>query len=1001
MRIPDKKLTVDGGFKMNYKNKLLFLTSVVLFLLWGGFLLPSVVVSNASELAAAVYNANSGGDKEIILTNGTYTLNDALGIWADGVIVRSQTGKRGKVIIRGQGMYGGVTHIFNVAGTNFTARDMTIGWVSNHAIQIWGNNNSSNTFISNLRIVDTYEQMVKISYDSLSPNSSENGIMEYCLLEYSAGIGPQYYIGGIDGHQCKNWTVRNNVFKNIRSPSGDVAEHAIHFWSDSVGTLVENNVIINCDRGIGFGLGSRGHSGGIIRNNMIYHNSSEGFADVGIGLENAANAWVYNNTIFMEHSYPNAIEYRFPGTKGGIIKNNICSRAITSRDGGSADVANNVTTRAANWFVDASSGDLHLVSPIPQAVDQGVIIPGLNTDIDGDSRPQGRGIDLGADEYVVATPDSISVTSPNGGETWNLGSTYIITWTSTGSVGNVKIQFSKDSAATWTILTHSTTNDGAYSWTIPDNAYMVSSSCLVRISEAYDGIPSDTSNAVFSIFDTPEISLSHSRFIFGASTSGVTTDPQSFYISVSGQGTLNWTVSDNVGWLICSPTSGTGPGAVVVSVTPSGLSGLSPGTYTGTISVSDAGNSASTQTIAVTLNLYAAGSDSMPFGSFDTPLDGSTVRSSIPVTGWVLDDIGVEDVKIYRAPVPGEGKGLIYIGDGVLVTGARTDIEQAYPGYPLNDTAGWGYMMLTNFLPNSGNGTFMLYAIARDGTGNEATLGIKTITCDNANAVKPFGAIDTPAQGGAASGNNFINWGWVLTPQPNSIPTNGSTINVYVDGVYLGHPIYNIYRPDIASLFPGYANSNGAAGYFYLDTTAYENGVHTIQWTATDNAGNIDGIGSRYFTIQNAGNSSKLMSRGQGGLPPCFKDSGQALLFQKPDSLPPVGTSLDEPIYLRKGYNENVRPQRIYPGKDGMINIDINQMERIEINLGQPGLRGFHIVGDQSRPLPVGSKLDREKGIFYWQTGVGFTGLHRLLFMDTTKNRLVKINIKIVPLFSP
>jgi hypothetical protein len=162
-------------------------------------------------------------------------------------------------------------------------------------------------------------------------------------------------------------------------------------------------------------------------------------------------------------------------------------------------------------------------------------------------------------------------------------------------------------------------------------------------------------------------------------------------------------------------------------------------------------------------------------------------------------------------------------------------------------------MLLTNFLPNGGNGTFTLTAVAEDGVGNEVILGTKTIICDNANAVKPFGAIDTPTQGGTASGSSFINWGWVLTPQPNSIPIDGSTINVYVDGVNLGHPVYNIYRQDIATLFPGYANSNGAVGYFYLDTTSYENGVHTIQWTATDNDGNTDGIGSRYFTIQNTG----------------------------------------------------------------------------------------------------------------------------------------------------
>jgi hypothetical protein len=69
-----------------------------------------------------------------------------------------------------------------------------------------------------------------------------------------------------------------------------------------------------------------------------------------------------------------------------------------------------------------------------------------------------------------------------------------------------------------------------------------------------------------------------------------------------------------------------------------------------------------------------------------------------------------------------------------------------------------------------------------------------------------------------------------------------------VDGVSIGHPTYSNYRADIASLFPGYANSNGAVGYFYLDTTAYKNGVHTIQWAAADSAGNIDGIG-RYRLV--------------------------------------------------------------------------------------------------------------------------------------------------------
>ena len=254
-----------------------------------------------------------------------------------------------------------------------------------------------------------------------------------------------------------------------------------------------------------------------------------------------------------------------------------------------------------------------------------------------------------------------------------------------------------------------------------------------------------------------------------------------------------------------------------------------------------------------------------PFGYFDTPLTNTTVTSSIPVTGWVLDDIEVENVKIYRTPNQGEptqANGYVYIGDATFVEGARPDVEALYPDLPLNYRAGWGYMFLTNF---TSDGTYVLYAIASDKEGHLVDLGSKTITINNANAVKPFGAIDTPAQGGTASGNSYVNWGWVLTPLPNTIPTDGSTITVYIDGISVGSPVYNLPRDDIATLLPGYNNTDGAVGYFYLDTTAYTNGLHTIMWGAVDDAGNEDGIGSRYFTVYNAGtdNQAPVVDAGQ------------------------------------------------------------------------------------------------------------------------------------------
>ena len=512
---------------------------------------------------------------------------------------------------------------------------------------------------------------------------------------------------------------------------------------------------------------------------------------------------------------------------------------------------------------------------------------------------------------------------------------------------------------------------------------------------------------------TPEICVNRSHLNFGIDTSGPATSSQTFFISNSKEGYLNWVITDNVTWLNYSSESGIGPEVITVTFD---VTGLSVGSYSAIIAVSDINASNSPQLINVTLNIYNPNQTSAPFGSFSTPVEGSTVSSSIPVTGWALDDIELESVKIYRE----KGANPVYIGDAVFVEGARPDIEAAYPDYPMNYKAGWGYMMLTNFLPNGGNGVFKIHAVATDKEGQTTTLGVKTITVDNANAVKPFGAIDTPTQGGTASGSSFINWGWVLTPQPNSIPTDGLTINVFVDSVNLGHLTYNIYRADIATLFPGYANSNGAIGHFSLDTTAYENGVHTIFWTAEDNAGNVDGIGSRYFVIQNFAGS---MGHGAWSKAHGAWSMGHGVLKEIP-------VDYSGSVGIRKGYGKDVEPQAIYPKDNGIINIEIKELERIELHLDdnnystqvevefkveEKGLKnskfiiqnskfysGYQVIGSQFRPLPVGSTFDTKRGIFYWQPGVGFNGDYEFVFIKAEGNdrRKIRIKVKILPKYT-
>ncbi len=353
-------------------------------------------VSTVAELQSALQDCNAnGGDYTILLEDGIYELtNNLLYISQNmkNLTIRSASGNRDAVVIRGQGMGGNVGYIFNVAASHFTAADITIGWISVHPIQIHAEHNADSCLIQNVRIVNGREQMLKVSGNA-SPTFSDGGIVQCCLFEFPDGIAYQWYTGGIDAHRAKNWQVRNNTFKHIRSPENNLAEHAIHFWSDSENTLVENNLIINCDRGIGFGLGSKQHFGGIIRNNFV-HTSR----DVGIGLESSPDTKVYNNTVITEN-YFNSIEYRFEETTNVHIANNLVNEDIASRNGGTGLVENNYQNTNMDIFVDAANYDYHLNDNITGIVDAGLELTNVNLDYDCHSRNSAGIPDIGADEF--------------------------------------------------------------------------------------------------------------------------------------------------------------------------------------------------------------------------------------------------------------------------------------------------------------------------------------------------------------------------------------------------------------------------------------------------------------------------------------------------------------------------------------------------------------------------------------------------------------------------
>src|SRR2546428_2929896 len=152
-------------------------------------------------------------------------------------------------------------------------------------------------------------------------------------------------------------------------------------WNHSSNTVTERNLFINCARGIAYGLQIAGfdHTGGIIRNNMIFRAVRQS-GDVGIAVFDSPDTQVLNNTVFLSGTYGTPIEYRFRGTTGVVIANNLVDGTIAARDGATATLLNNLTGARADLFVNAAAGDLHLVPTATAAIDPGAVVPVVTDD---------------------------------------------------------------------------------------------------------------------------------------------------------------------------------------------------------------------------------------------------------------------------------------------------------------------------------------------------------------------------------------------------------------------------------------------------------------------------------------------------------------------------------------------------------------------------------------------------------------------------------------------
>ena len=98
---------------------------------------------------------------------------------------------------------------------------------------------------------------------------------------------------------------------------------------------------------------------------------------------------------------------------------------------------------------------------------------------------------------------TMAVTTPNGGEVWDIGTARVLTWKATDNVGvsTIKLEYSIDGGSTLSLIAALLPNSpSSYKWVLPN---LVTTTALVRgtAKDAAGNTTVDVSNAVFTIRD--------------------------------------------------------------------------------------------------------------------------------------------------------------------------------------------------------------------------------------------------------------------------------------------------------------------------------------------------------------------------------------------------------------------------------------------------------------------------------------------------------------------
>lgn len=159
----------------------------------------------------------------------------------------------------------------------------------------------------------------------------------------------------------------------------------------------------------------------------------------------------------------------------------------------------NIDTVDLEYSTDNGASWLSIISGQKNTGSYDWLLPAVDSDqcLVRISDPVSGAWDVSDGPFEIWQPLSVTVTVPNGGESWTEDSVQTITWLTTGKIEDVRIEYTTSGGKKWADVVSSTVNTGSFQWTVP-KVNKTKTLCKIRITALVSGV-TDISDNFFTI----------------------------------------------------------------------------------------------------------------------------------------------------------------------------------------------------------------------------------------------------------------------------------------------------------------------------------------------------------------------------------------------------------------------------------------------------------------------------------------------------------------------